>query len=289
MVDCRTDTENAMSLPKHGIPLYIHASEHGNGHKARCGAVADIWPGKEIWRLPRDDDALGVVLVDCIHKQDADILLSRNEIIGQAQETGHLVVEINDYGISSPADVVIHYSYPENRVIGKRRIALQGPDYFPMSSRFDRVTDGQGNSVVLVPGSGGMWGAIEENLWATGVTPHVLRGLELEVYADKLGMADIVISAASVSAWEAVVLGKLVFIIQTADNQKSSYDTLIKLGVAIPYSDGHFIDHIKDMSLRKEMRKQCKKIVDGKGAGRIVEMVRGLYEDKGRMKVDFVP
>ena len=272
-----------------GIPLYIYISEHGFGHRARATAISDAWPGKDIWRLPKSDDSLGIVLIDCIYKQDEEALLSRNEIVGQAQELGHLVVEISDYGITSPADIVIHYAHPENRVIGKRRIALQGPNYFPLSSRFERITAGTGFAISIIPGSAGHFGAIEDSLDSVGMHPQVLKGLEPEVYADRLGMSDIIIAPPSVSAWEGVALGKMVFLIQTADNQKRSYDTLIKLGVALPYSDGHFIDHIKDIELRKVMAERCKRVVDGKGTDRIVEAIRQLYDDKARTKVDFVP
>lgn len=110
--------------------------------------------------------------------------------------------------------------------------------------------------------------------------PETARGTELP---DQLGSVDAVVSAAGVTALEAVVIGTPLALIQVADNQARNYAELIRTGHAIGLGGPDRIrqrpaDVAEDLRrlLRGDVAFEATPLVDGRGAGRLCDAIGAL-------------
>jgi len=109
-------------------------------------------------------------------------------------------------------------------------------------------------------------------------------GTELDQH---LGMADLFLSAAGVSAWEFLTCGGALGVVKSVENQSQNYSMLTQNSWGIGLgkfstSNGWHLDVeafealISNPNIRKELYLKTRKIFDGKGAIRVVDEILSL-------------
>lgn len=115
-----------------------------------------------------------------------------------------------------------------------------------------------------------------------GMRPEMARGNEL---GQQLAHADLVVSAAGVTALEACVVGTPMALIQVADNQALNYVELIRSGNAFGLGDAERVrTHPTEVAveLRRfldgDIHLDRKPLVDGKGASRLCDAISAMFQ-----------
>jgi len=102
-----------------------------------------------------------------------------------------------------------------------------------------------------------------------------------------LKSADLVISAAGVTSWEVLSTGKPLGIIAVVDNQEPNYSFMTETGIAVPLGRMYQgepinLNQLQNFIVRdsenQHLERQTSKIVDGKGASRVVDAIVGLTQ-----------
>jgi spore coat polysaccharide biosynthesis predicted glycosyltransferase SpsG len=99
---------------------------------------------------------------------------------------------------------------------------------------------------------------------------------------------DVVITAAGTTVWELAALGIPMAVVGVAENQRDHYDTLTSRDLAVGLGflpDRSAIDTheltamLADAARRRRMTTEARRLVDGHGAARVVEMWRAAMQD----------
>jgi spore coat polysaccharide biosynthesis predicted glycosyltransferase SpsG len=213
-------------------------------------------------------------------------------------------MESGEFG-RRPADVVVDCGLvPVARPDDGSWVVLAGPRYAPLraSVRAARGRRGAGSSTkVVVTMGGGRAGAVVEqvllSLRDTGL-PLDVRALSAEQVAvpePKPGQffavqpltevprvaagADLVVSAAGVTLLELCRMGVPMALVELVDNQARGYRAALDLGLAVGLGrpgrlDGDALRHVLvDAGLRDRLAATASTVVDGLGAGRVLDAV----------------
>jgi UDP-2,4-diacetamido-2,4,6-trideoxy-beta-L-altropyranose hydrolase len=144
-------------------------------------------------------------------------------------------------------------------------------------------------ATVVVGGSNPHFDEVKKIAADSGLTIEVRR--DVANLAQLLAEADVAISAAGSTCWELCMLGLPSLLIDVADNQTSLAEELNRLGCAIHMGN----QTISSERIAKELQRLCsdgerrqilaersRKLVDGKGASRVVSILRGTDDLKLR-------
>ena len=165
---------------------------------------------------------------------------------------GHIVISYTDFNERQLADMVV------NQNVGAKAAcwfkSLCGPRFFALRDEyFNLRTDA----------SGGVFDADAEK-----------RNLDSLEFAHRMALASCVITAAGITAYEALYLGKPLLLRCVADNQELTYNGLISGGYALPANDAN-VSRAHDGTL-PELR-SGRTLVDGLGAGRVCREIFNLW------------
>ncbi|MBS1989150.1 MAG: UDP-2,4-diacetamido-2,4,6-trideoxy-beta-L-altropyranose hydrolase [Cyanobacteria bacterium SZAS LIN-3] len=95
-----------------------------------------------------------------------------------------------------------------------------------------------------------------------------------------IGKSDLVVTAGGTTVWEAAYLGRPMAVIITADNQKAGMEACLQQEAISLLGEQdlsgetiaqHLLDLIQDQGKRESLARQAATMVDGKGAGRLVQ------------------
>ncbi len=142
-------------------------------------------------------------------------------------------------------------------------------------------TEGIGTTIV-VGGSSPHFSALEEEAARSGQKITVLRDA-----ADMPGLmaaADVAVSAAGSTCWELCLLGLPALLIDVAANQTALARELDRQGCAIHVGNHQFTSEtlasklrqlVNSFELRMSLSQRARRLVDGAGASRVVDALRG--------------
>jgi len=289
-----------------------------------CGDVSVPWieeaaNAQGVERGPGFDDAAG--LTEAVTSLQADAVVVDHyglppDLRSAAHSAGAVLVSVEDLGFGRrPADVVIDYhvgSDQEAHPDDGSAVVLRGPAYVPVRRAVvaarqqraaARVADHDPLLTLVVLGGTD----------AAGVTPlacDVLAGidrrLDVIVVGDHrcevgrvavrsvpagqplpglLADADVVLSAAGVSAYEACCIGTPAALVAVAANQQGAYERLVRYGLALGLGSTHdlrdrpdaaadlLLGWLDDTGRRAAMARRASASVDGDGADRILDAI----------------
>lgn len=229
----------------------------GLGHRARCWAIAEEWlrrKGAVTWGLSGIGTDKVVMLFDGYNtdQQYRDFW----------REAGHIIVAQDDLGVTERAHVVINHAFdadarmPEYVGRGHMQI-LMGPKYFPLRSDYAPLkptTDGKVFDTDLVG-----------------------RQMQPDEFARRMAAAPYVICSAGITVYEALYLRKPLLVRLAAENQRATYDGVLKRHWAWPDTPENR-ERISDPVLRQTITiSNGRHPVDSSGAKRIVDSALAAY------------
>lgn len=266
-------------------------TEHGQGHVKRCEALADAWR-----------DRGGTVTWDKgqPHVIDPDtwIVLDGYEFTEDDQKKTKglgarlLVIDDNAHLPKYHADIVLNHNPYGKQVkykVEKDTKLLLGPEYALIRREFRdyplyRTIPPVAQNILVVLGSGAT-----DELQTT--VRRALAQLECEYriadavtpLPDLMAWADLYLGAAGVTAVEAAFMGLPQVLIVTADNQAHNADALNLAGCAwnLGEAAGVTVQIVlsatawaqRDETLRRIASENGRKLIDGKGTNRVVEVM----------------
>jgi spore coat polysaccharide biosynthesis predicted glycosyltransferase SpsG/RimJ/RimL family protein N-acetyltransferase len=137
-------------------------------------------------------------------------------------------------------------------------------------------------ATVLVGGSNPHLGAIQSAVADSGL--EITLRQDVSNVAELMAAADVAISAAGSTCWELCLLGLPALIIDVADNQTSLARELDRTGCAVYAGDrtiptrtiaDRLMQVLNSHELRVSLAQRSRALVDGKGARRVVSLLRG--------------
>jgi UDP-2,4-diacetamido-2,4,6-trideoxy-beta-L-altropyranose hydrolase len=143
---------------------------------------------------------------------------------------------------------------------------------------------------IVVGGSNPHFTAIEKAAFDSGLNIKVLR--DVSNPADLMSEADIAISAAGSTCWELCMLGLPSLLIDVADNQTTLAQELHRMGCAVHIGDRSISSDAvanelrrlaNDPQRRQDLSQRSRKLVDGRGASRVVSALTGACDLKLRL------
>lgn len=228
----------------------------GRGHWMRCHAIAEEWKerGREvIWQ--KLDTSAKVVLVDGYSWTPKNI--------ARFQAAGKQVVRIDDLGGGPSANGLINYNYGagfDHYQLSNGVLALFGPQNAPIRKE---IVEQRNN----VPDF--------RHISANDIfdCDAVNRSLDPDQFTQRLLRAKIIICSAGVTVYEALCLGRPVFLRCSSDNQVMTYNGLIANGYAIPATESLCVgeDTLHSLSAKGQ------ELIDGQGAVRISNFLERFY------------
>ena len=224
----------------------------GLGHVRRSSAIGEAWEkaGGNVYIkfvLGKWLEEGTIILIDGYHFPVSLYDLYRRQ--------GNIVVAMDDRGVQPPCDILVNYNLGADklRYDHSRSTILAGPDYFPVSGVLG-VRD-------LVSSNGEPFDCESVN-----------RQLSHFDFAKRMAQARYIICSASVTAYEALYLGKSIFVKCTAENQRVSYNGIIRSGLAQP-----FVNDSVCRALSPGPNPRGRQVIDGLGGRRIVEAILKGY------------
>lgn len=131
---------------------------------------------------------------------------------------------------------------------------------------------------VVVGGDAGHARAVESQASAFQGRVQVLR--DVRNMAELMGWADLAIAAAGTTCWEMCCLGLPAIVVEAADNQRPIARKLDTMGVAVNAGPVQLVDcaelaeraheMLRDQQRRSQMSLRARRLVDGRGAGRVL-------------------
>ena len=225
----------------------------GLGHVRRSSAIGEAWKeaGGNVsikWGWGRWIEDGVIILIDGYHFPV--------DLYDLCRRPGNIVVAMDDRGEQPPCDILINYNSGADELPydHSRSIILSGLDYFPVSGVLRDV----------VPSSNGEPFDCES----------VNRVLSHFDFIQRMAQARYIICAASVESYEALYLGKSIFVKCTAENQRVSYNGLIRSGLAQP-----FVSDSVCRALSPGPNPRGRQVIDGLGGRRIVEAILKGYRN----------
>lgn len=219
----------------------------GLGHIMRSRALQNAWKsmfsGDMLYNQPPNRTP-GILVFD-----DYDIT---DETRIWWMELGHMVVSYTEFNVVQSADIVINQNIGASASGGRKN--LLGPKYFALRDEYVGLkTDTSG-------------GVFDADAGKRSLTP-------LE-FAHKMALADCVISSAGITAYEALYLGKPLWLRCVADNQELTYNGLISDGYALPYDSSS--NALISYGVLPETR-DGRMLVDGLGAARVCREIFKMW------------
>jgi UDP-2,4-diacetamido-2,4,6-trideoxy-beta-L-altropyranose hydrolase len=135
---------------------------------------------------------------------------------------------------------------------------------------------------IVVGGSNPNFTTVEKAAFDSGFNINVLR--DVSNPADLMAEADIAISAAGSTCWELCMLGLPALLIDVADNQTALAQELDRMGCAIHIGDRSISSSVvaeklhqlaNDQHRRQNLSQCSRRLVDGRGAARVVSTLSG--------------
>lgn len=135
---------------------------------------------------------------------------------------------------------------------------------------------------VVAGGSNPHFEMLETEAVTIGRRVRVLKNISN--VAELMAAAEVAVSAAGSTSWELCLLGLPALLIDVADNQTAVAQELGRRGCAIHVggkgvSSGRITEEFKQLldsrELRRSLSECCRRLVDGKGARRVVSTLRG--------------
>ncbi|GAA5095581.1 hypothetical protein GCM10025760_28090 [Microbacterium yannicii] len=133
---------------------------------------------------------------------------------------------------------------------------------------------------------------------APGPAPGVIPVPRSPDVTELLDGWDLVITAAGTTVWEMAALGVPMALIGVAENQRDHYDTLLAAGAAVglgflPSKDelavADLAEVIADADARLGMAERARRIVDGRGAARVVDVWDAVAADRVSASLELRP
>lgn len=211
----------------------------GLGHIMRSRALQNAWKSmfgdKITYNSPIDSFGPGIVVFDDYGVTD--------ESRAGLMKNGDMVVSYTEFNVEQVADIIINQNIGAKAYGGRKN--LLGPKYFALRDEYVGLKTDT---------SGGVFDADAEK-----------RSLSPLEFAQKMALAECVISATGLAAYEALYLGKPLLLRCIADNQELSYNGLISEGYALPATDENVADVRNGIPVLRDGRF----LVDGLGASRV--------------------
>lgn len=116
-----------------------------------------------------------------------------------------------------------------------------------------------GEYVLFIPGSNrkGFYSVVDRGDEPIFDTLELeLSGVNRETAITLIANAKVVVTAASVSAIESILLGRPTFLVKTADDQIWNYTFMIEDGVALPFHHGTVRMYLEEPSMREALTKR---------------------------------
>lgn len=223
----------------------------GLGHIMRSRTIGQMWSamfGGMTYSEHTDPEKLacGVVVFD-----DYD---TGQEWIDYWKELGHTVVVYNDFNVPLEADVYVNQNIGARCVAGGKN--LLGPRYFALREDYFGLR---------INTDGGVFDADAEK-----------RNLDPKEFAQKMALASHVVTAAGITAYEALYLGKQVLLRKVSDSQELTYTNLIGQGYAEPATD----KNVERAGLGDQFTlRDGRFLVDGLGAGRVCKAIMDAWRN----------
>lgn len=138
------------------------------------------------------------------------------------------------------------------------------------------------DTTVLVGGSNSQFPELQTLAASSGLKLQLLR--DVSNIGEIMAVADIAISAAGSTCWELCLLGLPSLLIDVADNQSAVAKALHQRGCAVhignhSVSAETVVEKLKwlvaNHELRQSLARRSRELVDGKGAARVVSVLRG--------------
>lgn len=255
---------------------YATTDSHGNkvkGHKMRCLSLAQEWHNRREVRVYNPLDA-DVLFCDSWHPLDMPI--NKHQYVVAVTDTNIVPVDSPNMIVNNNAGgnhFTLEYClrFPD-------AIILTGIEYFVRRKSFENIYATHYHGIVVAPG-----GNIKEFNKTVDIRQieqaastydtrfSYLYDIGEQEFAKSLIKANIVICPASVTALEAISLGKVVLLVQTASDQELNYRYIIESRLAYEYSYANLLNAL-------DGRLIASKPIKANGAKKIIDVVlHGLY------------
>jgi spore coat polysaccharide biosynthesis predicted glycosyltransferase SpsG len=237
--------------------------------------------------------------------------LMRGEVVNRLKQIGCRVLAFDDLGTDGAgADLVVNSNRRPEAIAGK----LIGPGYALIDASYrspQRATEtGKIDRVLVTFGGSDLHGITSHVVAALKDVPgslaidvvigpyHAVRsfaapaGHKIALHQQPQGLAslmasaDLMISAAGSTCWQACCVGVPLVAVQTADNQREVVNELAARGCAVTFERGEFvrmlgngglpelIARFDDPQRREAVRDAQRATVDGQGAARIIAAMK---------------
>lgn len=262
---------------------YSTKDKYGNvvlGHSQRVRAVASQW--EEMGGVWHDGKSCGI---DNDPSKDIYYIDIHNDNPLPQLPLGAFTVCFSDIYQWTNNQINVLFSQcpiPENVSVNAKASYL-GFTYFPRRPEYDGIPTRDTRQITLIPGGAGSIFFSKVDLMGIydvaesyGYNVVILKDYTPHTAAEIVCNSSIVVSSASVSALEAISVGKPTIIVQTALDQEWLYNALVddKYQMAIPYvSTGSiaFLIERPDIMIDYSYRGKCN--ISGNGAERICRAI----------------
>ena len=236
--------------------LYLKVDTvHGLGHKMRTWAIAEEYLGRGgavHWQWEKLPSEMSVVIFDGYDFTNHDRK--------RWMSAGHLVVTLDDFERADfTTHILINYNYGTERLsvfsqpkIPNISITLLGTKYFPLRNDYLGLISTDG----VVPFDADAVG----------------RQMPPSLFAKNMAEASYILSSAGGTVYEIMYLCKPMLLRRANNTQAVTYHNVINDGLALPDTPENR-EAMESPNIRRHYASCLRGLVDGKGAGRIVEEI----------------